>query len=615
MSTGSAGAIRQGRAFVELFTDDTKLKQGLRMAEKSVRKFGASVSRIGLGMMAAGAAILAPLVAATKLFGSMGDNIAKMATRTGFSVEALSAFKFAMERSGSNAESLEKGIRKMQQTLYQAGFGLKTYTRLLDDLGLNYATLKGMKPEDQFRTIVGRLANIADKSKQAAIAVQMFGRAGTGLLPMLTGGAAGMQALLDKAKELGLVMSTKDAQAAEVFTDSMGDLVSSAKMAAFHVGAALATEMMRLGDIIKRVIPRINEWVQGNKGWIVLAAKAALYAVGLGAAMFVLGKAIATVAFAIGVVRTVIVPLIGFLITWPGIIMAAVAALIYFTGGFKELGRVFKQVWGGIADAISAGDLKLAMQILWAGIVVVWTAGINSVYDFFSSLWAGLQKIVAYAGGGLMAAIMALVQGIHWLWTETWTRIANGWTETWSRLKTSIIQAKSWLGIMSDAEASAAIKAEIEVREKTIRGRQDTRAAEHAEDAKRVDDTVKAMNARVAALDAWNAANVMAHKESTERRKQELADLIAQAKAAKEAMKVNPEAAPGGATPGTPDIAGGAAAEKSSAVAGGFDIGALLSFQAGANDSKLDRIAAASERTADATEALSEYGLEASYGG
>jgi len=123
------------------------------------------------------------------------------------------------------------------------------------------------------------------------------------------------------------------------------------------------------------------------------------------------------------------------------------------------------------------------------------------------------------------------------------------------------------------------------------------------------------MDDRIAALDEWNAANVMAHNESTDRRKQELADLVAQAKAAKDAMKVNPEDATGGATPGTPDIAGGAAADKSSAVAGGFDIGALLSFQAGSNDSKLDRIAAASERTADATEALSEYGLEGSYGG
>jgi hypothetical protein len=184
----------------------------------------------------------------------------------------------------------------------------------------------------------------------------------------------------------------------------------------------------------------------------------------------------------------------------------------------------------------------------------------------------------------------------------------------WSRLKTSIISAKNWLGIMSDEEASAAIKTEIEVRTKTIADRQDTRAAAHAEDRARVDDTVAQMGDELDALDEWNLKNIEAHDASTERRKQELADLVAQAKAKKEAMKVNPEAAPPGA-PQTPDIAAGSAADRADSVTGGFDIGALLSFQAGASDSKLDRIAAASERTAEATEALAESGMEGAYGG
>jgi hypothetical protein len=299
--------------------------------------------------------------------------------------------------------------------------------------------------------------------------------------------------------------------------------------------------------------------------------------------------------------------------------MAAVGALIYFIGGFHELGRVFKQVWGGISDAISAGDLKLAMQILWAGIVLIWTTAINNIFDFFSSLWTGLRKILVYAGGGIMVAIMTLVQGIHWLWTELWTRVANGWTEMWSRLKTSIIAAKAWLGIMSDEEAAAAIKTEIEVRTKTIAERQDTRAATHAEDRARVDDTVAEMGDELDALDEWNLKNIEAHDASTERRKQELADLVAQAKAKKEAMKVNPESDTGGASAGQAgtiaDIAAGSASDRASSVTGGFDIGALLSFQAGASDSKLDRIAAASERTAEATEALAESGMEGAYGG
>ena len=44
------GAIRAGRAFVELFADDSKLVRGLRRAEKRLRAFGAQIRDLGLRM-------------------------------------------------------------------------------------------------------------------------------------------------------------------------------------------------------------------------------------------------------------------------------------------------------------------------------------------------------------------------------------------------------------------------------------------------------------------------------------------------------------------------------------------------------------------------------------
>lgn len=613
MSASSAGAIRQGRAFVELFTDDTKLKQGLRLAENSVRKFGASVSHIGARMMAAGAAILAPLGLAVREYAKAGGALKEMSDRTGVAVESLSELKYVASQTGASMQDLEKGIRLSQKVL-----GSSTGATALAKLGIDAAKLKALSPEDQFMALAEYIGKIPDQADRAAAAMQLFGRGGAALLPMLNEGREGISRLREEARRLGQTMSTADAIAADKLDDSLSRVQQQVLRLVGSIGGSLAPELERFGKWFSTAIPRIRAFVDEHRGWIVAAARAALYAVGLGLAMMTLGKAIIGVSLAINIVRTVIVPLIGFLISWPGIILAAVAAVIYFIGGFKELGRVFKQVWGGISDAISAGDIKLAMQILWAGVVLIWTEGCNNVFDFFSSLWVGLRKILVYAGGGIMVAIMTLVQGIHWLWTELWTRVANGWTEMWSRLKTSIIAAKNWLGIMSDEEAAAAIKTEIEVRTKTIAERQDTRAAAHAEDAARVDDVVAEMGDELDALDAWNLKNIEAHDASTERKKQELADLIAKAKAEKEAMKVNPEATPGGgAAPKKPDIGGGGggAQDRANAVAGGFDIGALLSFQAGASDSKLDKIADASERTADAVEALSESGLEGSYGG
>jgi hypothetical protein len=51
----SAQGIRAGRAFVELFADDTKLVRGLRRAERRVKAFGKRISQLGRKLAGIGA--------------------------------------------------------------------------------------------------------------------------------------------------------------------------------------------------------------------------------------------------------------------------------------------------------------------------------------------------------------------------------------------------------------------------------------------------------------------------------------------------------------------------------------------------------------------------------
>ena len=62
--TGSAKGIRAGRAFVELFADDSKLVRGLRRASAKLKAFGESVRNMGLKLAALDSAVATPLPAA-----------------------------------------------------------------------------------------------------------------------------------------------------------------------------------------------------------------------------------------------------------------------------------------------------------------------------------------------------------------------------------------------------------------------------------------------------------------------------------------------------------------------------------------------------------------------
>jgi len=478
----STQGIRAGRAFIELFADDSKLVRGLRRAERKLRAFGDSVRNLGLKMAALGSAMLAPLAASAKLFSGYGDQVAKMAKRTGLSVETLSELRFVASQTGTEFETLENAFRKMQRSIYDAGRGLSTQVDALNDLGLTFQDLDGLSPEDQFKLLADRIAQVEDPTKKAALAMSLFGRTGTNLLPMFASGAKGIEILQAEARRLGLTMSSEDAKAAEDFTDALDRLWKVIKMGVFHVGAALAPVLQKVADTITTLAVQISAWVQRNQQLIVTVLKVVVGIIAVGAAIAVLGTVISGFATILGglitVVTTVIAVLkvlgavIAFLVSPIGLVIAAVAAmagyLIYATGaGGKALAwlgnrfNVLKEdaltAYQGIADALAAGDIGLAVKILWLTIKMEWTRGVN----FLEKAWLNFRnffiKIGYDAWHGLLAVAEIVWHALEVGWIETtaffvkaWQNFVGFFARTGERIKAGAKKAWNWIKSLFD---------------------------------------------------------------------------------------------------------------------------------------------------------------------
>jgi len=480
----SAKGIRAGRAFVELFADDSKLVRGLRRAEKKLKAFGNSIRNLGLKMAGLGTAILAPLLGTAKAFSSMGDQVAKMAKRTGLSVEALSELRFVASQTGTEFESLEMGFRRMQRSIYDAGRGLSTAKDALIDLGLRFEDLDGLSPEEQFKLLGEAISRIEDPTKKAAIAMTLFGRTGTNLLPMFAKGAAGIEQLQQEARRLGLTMSSEDAKAAEDFTDALDALWKVVKMGVFRVGAALAPVLKQLAETIIGVATNISAWVQANREIIVTIMKVAAAVLAGGVALAALGTIISGLGSALGgliaVVTTVgtvfklLAGVIAFLLSPIGLVIAAVAALgaylVVATGaGGKALtwlGEKFGVLkddaltaYQGIADAMAAGDISLAVKVLWLSIKMEWTRGVN----FLEKAWLNFRNFFIRIGydawHGLLAVVEVVWNALEVGWIETtaffsktWARFTGFFAKTWERIKSGAKKAWNWIrGLFDDS--------------------------------------------------------------------------------------------------------------------------------------------------------------------
>ena len=142
-----------------------------------VSGFSAWCQLAGVGL-AAGTAFSG----AAKYFSSYGDQVAKMAKRTGLSVEALSQLRYVASQTGTEFESLEMGFRRMQRSIYDAGRGLSTAKDALTDLGLRFEDLNGLTPEDQFKKIGWRAAMASTMDAKTS---QVGGSCRTGKRPIL----------------------------------------------------------------------------------------------------------------------------------------------------------------------------------------------------------------------------------------------------------------------------------------------------------------------------------------------------------------------------------------------------------------------------------------------
>ena len=147
------------------------------------------------------------------------DAFGKMSDQTGIAANTLQAYVNAGKLAGITQETIDKGLRRLAQSMREADQGVATYKDSFDALGISVRTVDG-----QFKTSEQVLGEVADKFSQmengatkAAIAMEIFGRSGASLINLLNGGAASLE-------EFNYEVSENFAQNAEFFNDQIAVL-------------------------------------------------------------------------------------------------------------------------------------------------------------------------------------------------------------------------------------------------------------------------------------------------------------------------------------------------------------------------------------------------------
>jgi len=285
-----------------------------------------------------------------KSYVKAGDEVHKMALRTGFATETLSELRYAAQISGADLTSLEKAVKKMQKTIVDASEGMTTYQRAFERIGVNYQELQGLHPEKQFEILAKAIAAVEDPTIRAATAQDIFGRAGTKLLPLFAQGVDGMEALREKARELGMVFDQEAADKAARLADAQATLRGAMQGLTIAIAENIVPALSKFVEGLSGVISKISDWMKANP---FLASTITKVVSVLGGLMVVLGPMILLLpklAAGFTLIKTAMLAATGPV----GLAVAAITGLItvgvLVYKNWDKISKFLVNIWHGIRD-------------------------------------------------------------------------------------------------------------------------------------------------------------------------------------------------------------------------------------------------------------------------
>lgn len=308
----------------------------------------------------------------------LGGKLNDLSSRTGESAGNLLVLQTAFENTGVGADKVGTSVNKLQKFMADAAAGGAEQTATLNALGVSMSDLAGKTPTDQMGVLADKIASISDPTERARASMEVFGKSGGELLPLLNNFGAEIEGAKGQLGDMPKVMD-RSAKA----LDTLGDNLSSIGKKTMQFAAGF----------MESALPALNSFTSALSGVDAAGWGAALMKQVMTVADFLIGafKAPMPAIEAIGLGLMAGIKITGNALL-NGFITASEFLGKYLTSGLpfeiiktmgSALGLVYTTFGKGLIDAIIS-----SARMIEDG----FSAAVNAVVSFFST---GFQKFVS----------------------------------------------------------------------------------------------------------------------------------------------------------------------------------------------------------------------------
>jgi hypothetical protein len=290
----------------------------------------------------------------------------RLAQSLGTTSSAIQELGFAASESGVSTDDLRVGFQHLSLEMANAK---KTGTGPLIDglatLGVSFESVKNKSPDQILDLLADRFSKLPDGMAKTGVAMQLFGRSGASLIPLLDRGGKTIDSMRQEAEELGVVIGDEA-------TNGFFDLEESTKRLDGAMTGLKNQAVVALLPTINELADSLFTWVKANRE--VIASSIQETVAGVITVMHGLAEAVGVVvdlvqsalggdsgaqAILIGIGAVVVAAVVPAFIAWATATLAATWPLL-------AIGAVVFSVALGVLELVKHwDDVKKAIGEAW----------------------------------------------------------------------------------------------------------------------------------------------------------------------------------------------------------------------------------------------------------
>ena len=347
------------------------------------------------------------------------DNLNDLSQRTGVGVESLSRFGAAAEDSGTSIEEVAKAMAKLSRGIVDPA---SKVNEALKSIGVSSRDARGnIRSVDEIMLdLAARFERMPDGAQKTALAMEVFGKSGANLIPMLN---SGRQAL----ESYEATISGDMAKAADQFNDTLNELARSLAGPFNEAITALLPTLTQWAQQIAQVAQSFSQLSPQTQQFIASIAALALALPiivpivtsivtvfsALGGILAGIGPIIAGFAGAIAPVTSALVALGQTLLAvftgpvgWVALLVAAGVAVYAFR---DQIGAALRAIGGFFIDAARSFKTTFVDPIIAAGKLIY-----DSMVSAFSSLANALRAPFQAAASMIKGIFNGVINSVNY---------------------------------------------------------------------------------------------------------------------------------------------------------------------------------------------------------